>query len=687
MRKILVGCLIASLPAASTVLLARQTAPAAAISSNLTYVDVGVHDKAGNPVLGLTRNDFKIDEIIQSRKGQTIATVAFAQTAANVTAIDALPVLAPGRLTSEVIAGRSVWVLLFDTSSMERDETRRAARAAFDWMQARMTSSDLVGIATVGSTVAPILDFTNNKDRVLSALVKLASEDGPASGVGPDAPDIDVFNDDARLRGIAAICSALGVEEHRKSLVYFSASRARNGLDNRLVIQAAAEACRRAHVFVDTIDARRTEATKPVTPPRPSIGEHGGGDAGLVHASPAYLPTLDELASLTNGTALDEDSDVSDVFDQAAKDVSSYYILGYRSTNTAKDGGYRQIDVRLRNSANSYKLDHAWAAYHADRDASHAGAAADASPELPLLLSVGCFRLASRTVDPYAGHLPGCWPAFSSDRYGPTGAWSPFDGCLPTKADAGAAAQAAPYDDHNFYVPVSIELPALVGSPGATPQRFELRGEIRDLYRRNAITRFNDTITRPRTSDQSTLEPVREQVDMMMTSGRHVLMVTVRDKNTGRSGSFEASTVVPDALPVHVSSVLLSTESRPAPASAKPKNNPLIQNGIELLPNPTNAVRPDQTMHLYYEVYDPAGGAAPNVRSSVGFYRGSENVLAMPPVEHTKLDDADRHAVIFAVDVPASSFTPGLYTCQITIDDELAGTSVTRTLDVYVRAK
>src|ERR1017187_7195260 len=122
MRKILVGCFLALLPVLSTVLLARQAAPVAP-TSNLIHVDVGVHDRAGNPVLGLTRNDFKIDEILQSRKREAIATVTFEQTAARVTAINTVPMLEAGRLTSDVVAGRRVWMLLFDASSMERNET------------------------------------------------------------------------------------------------------------------------------------------------------------------------------------------------------------------------------------------------------------------------------------------------------------------------------------------------------------------------------------------------------------------------------------------------------------------------------------------------------------------------------------------------------------------------------------
>ena len=49
-------------------------------------------------------------------------------------------------------------------------------------------------------------------------------------------------------------------------------------------------------------------------------------------------------------------------------------------------------------------------------------------------------------------------------------------------------------------------------------------------------------------------------------------------------------------------------------------------------------------------------------------------VFETPVVERTQLDAADRHAAIFQFEVPADSFKPGLYTCQVNIIDEVAGT-------------
>lgn len=44
-----------------------------------------------------------------------------------------------------------------------------------------------------------------------------------------------------------------------------------------------------------------------------------------------------------------------------------------------------------------------------------------------------------------------------------------------------------------------------------------------------------------------------------------------------------------------------------------------------------------------------------------------------PVVERTAIDDPARRAAVFQFEVPANSFTPGFYTCQINIIDTVSG--------------
>ena len=57
--------------------------------------------------------------------------------------------------------------------------------------------------------------------------------------------------------------------------------------------------------------------------------------------------TLDTLAADTGGKALLDSNDLTLGMTQVQKDMSSYYMLTYASTNTAEDGKYRRIQVKL----------------------------------------------------------------------------------------------------------------------------------------------------------------------------------------------------------------------------------------------------------------------------------------------------------------------------------------------------
>jgi len=85
-------------------------------------------------------------------------------------------------------------------------------------------------------------------------------------------------------------------------------------------------------------------------------------------------------------------------------------------------------------------------------------------------------------------------------------------------------------------------------------------------------------------------------------------------------------------------------------------------------------------------VYEPAQeNGAPQLRTSLAFYRGRVKVFETPVVERTSIDAADRHAAVFQFEVPAAGFTPGLYTCQINVVDEISSRFAFPRLELYVR--
>jgi hypothetical protein len=80
----------------------------------------------------------------------------------------------------------------------------------------------------------------------------------------------------------------------------------------------------------------------PIGPDRPPSIQQDG--AQLRQRSVA----LRDLASATDGTAVVGTNDISGALKRVVADLSSYYLLGYYSTNTKLDGRFRSISVRVR---------------------------------------------------------------------------------------------------------------------------------------------------------------------------------------------------------------------------------------------------------------------------------------------------------------------------------------------------
>jgi VWFA-related protein len=76
---------------------------------------------------------------------------------------------------------------------------------------------------------------------------------------------------------------------------------------------------------------------------RRSRGGFGGGDIG----------TLRKFSSETGGATfvVNNQNTFARIFDQIAQELRSQYSLGYTSTNTARDGKFRQIKIIPRDSS------------------------------------------------------------------------------------------------------------------------------------------------------------------------------------------------------------------------------------------------------------------------------------------------------------------------------------------------
>jgi VWFA-related protein len=554
---------------------------------------------------------------------------------------------------------------------MQPDDVQKAIDGAMKWVDQQMSPADLVAVTAINSSLQVLTDFTASKERVRSVLAALSSTDGTAfsavdastaatddaaqsatddsTTVDQSAQELDTFNNDVRLRALRTLADALRPIQQKKAIIYFSSGMQRSGTDNQVELRAAVNAALRANVAIYPVDARGLQAVIPGGSARQ--GSRGGlsaftgsAVAGQFTQLAAQQETLTSLASDTGGTAFTDTNDFGEAFTKVERDISSYYILGFSSTNPNRDGRFRRITVRVKNRSN-VKVE-AKEGYYADRDFAHTAkgdrevqlqeqlATPIPATDVPLFVSAGWFRLAA-------------------DKY---------------------------------YVPISLAVPGSAVPPSKDKVTLDVAGLIRD-ERGFPVGRIRDTLTVPPAStEQLASRQVLYQTGVTLPPGRFSVKVVVRENSDGLMGTFEAPVAVPELkqAPVKVSSLVLGTQLQNV--GTRKTASPLVRDGVELVPNLTHIVNHDQQVYFYYEVYDPAvDNGAPQLRTSLAFYRGKVKVFETPVVERTQVDVADRHAALFQFEVPAGSLKPGLYTCQVSIIDTVSGKFAFPRLQMYVR--
>ena len=162
-----------------------------------------------------------------------------------------------------------------------------------------------------------------------------------------------MFNNDVRLRALKTLAETLAPIEQKKAILYFSAGMQRSGQDNQVELRAAINAAVRANV-VDLSDrharpaggrARRRRAAG--QRPRQRAVLRAAACAAVLAARRRRRTRSTSLAADTGGRAFTDTNDFGEAFARVQRDMSAYYLLGYSSTNPAKDGRFRRIQVRV----------------------------------------------------------------------------------------------------------------------------------------------------------------------------------------------------------------------------------------------------------------------------------------------------------------------------------------------------
>lgn len=670
MRRIIALWLAVLLPLSSQQVGRNAESPAQPTfktSTQLVIETVVVKDKNGNTVPGLTAKDFTITEdgvpqqikFFEHQKLDESAPVAPVAETAHIEPL--------ARLTKTQIApepqgdlryrDRRLLALYFDMSAMPVPDQLRAFNAAKKFLRTQLTKSDLVAIMAFQSGAVQVLqDFTNDRDRLLSIVETLIvgeDENAPeeadtGAAFGQNDGEFNVFFTDRQLAALQTAATMLGRLNEKKSLIYFASGLRLNGTNNQAQLHATINAAIRAGVSFWPVDARGLVAQAPLGDatqgsPGGLAMYTGGGAAARAANFQRSQDTLWTLGADTGGKAFLDSNDLSAGIVQAQKATHSYYILGYYTTNDALDGKFRKIKITL-NSDVAANLDYRQGYFATkkfnkftvadkERQLEDALMLGDPVTELTIAMEIDYFQL--------------------------------------NRAE--------------YFVPVAVKIPgselALARRGGADHTLIDFIGEIKDSYG-STVSNVRDKVDiklTGTTAAELAKRPIEYDTGFTLLPGKYKIKFLARDAETGRIGTFETPFTVPnlnkEEQRIAISSVVLSSQRadlREALFNAKDKAqamvvNPLVQDGLKLIPSVTRVFSKKKEMYIYLQAYQQMAETAQPLLAFVTFYRGQTKAFETTPLRVSESLPNRLKTTPIKFTFPLEKLASGEYTCQVTV--------------------
>jgi len=359
--------------------------------------------------------------------------------------------------------------------------------------------------------------------------------------------------------------------------------------------------------------------------------------------------TLYTLASDTGGKALLDYNDLAKGILQAEQSVSSYYILGYYTTNTAQDGKFRRIKISLNTDVTA-NLDYRQGYFAGKRFSKFTAADKERQLEDALMLPDPITELTIAMEVDY----------FQLNRA-------------------------------EYFVPLAVKIPgrelALAKRGGAERTLIDFIGEIKDNYG-STITNVRDKVD-IRLSDATAIElakrPIEYDAGFTLLPGRYTIKFLARDAETGRIGTYQTAFVIPnlnkEEKRVPISSVVLSSQRvdlKDALYNAvKGKDrsesaNPLVRDGQKTIPSVTRVFSKARDMYVYLQAYQPYAADIHPFIAFVSLYAGQKKAFETRSVEVRSGSASRLKPAPIQFSIALTDLAPGKYDCQVTVLDPTA---------------
>ena len=566
------------------------------VEVNYVEIDAAVTDAQGNFVRGLTKEDF---EVLEGAKPQSISV--FSLVDIPVQKVDA-PIFATAPIEPDVRTNRRefdgrVFVLVLDDLHTHPTRTPRLRAAARQFVERYLGANDFAAVVTTGGSKTASQNFTTSRRLLVRAidgfmgqklrsatLEKLNQLPRPVPGMsGPTDPFTMERAYKARsslgtLKGVAEFMA--GIRGRRKAVVFFSEGidyDISNPIQNRDATdvlyemkQAVAEAGR-SNVSFYAIDPRGLsgfdEAIEISSLPEDnSLGVHTLQDEMRMAQD-----SLRMLAEETGGFAAVNRNDYRETFSRIIADNSSYYVIGYYSSDTRRDNRFRDVVVRVRKPGLQVRARRGYTSPRSRPAAPASPASSGTSPEL---------REALNSPLPVAG-------------LGLTASAAPFRG----EGNKGSIAVTLEIDGSQFKFTEKGD--RVIGAVELSMVAFDAGGVGRDGGRDRV-----ELTLRPQTRDAIVSRGVRITRRLQLAPGNYHLRIGARDAGSATLGTVMLDVDVPDfsKAPLVMSGVVLAASGAAGVPTARADDE---LKGV--LPAPPTTVREfarSEEIATFVEVYD-----------------------------------------------------------------------------------
>ena len=346
--------------------------PTFRVQVDAVEIDASVTDAQGNVVTDLTRDDF---EILEDGKPQTITSFALV----NIPRLRAeRPLFAANAIEPDVQSnnqaeGRLYVIALDQVRGQQILRTRRFVRR---FLEQYFAPNDLGAVVFLGrADHSKAQGLTNNPRLLLQAVDSftggLNADPAPVGALpatqgGGGAPSISVRNVEADFELREAMSSFREITEYmatvhgrRKSLLLFSQGYPQEiyrAMDYRGGVLSlpqedmhrAITAATRNNVVIYPIDPRGLSEDGGLAESETGPSTDPDARLGASFARLEARQSLTAIATATGGFALSNSNSFENAFDRIVQENSTYYVLGFSSTNERRDGRNRKLEVRVK---------------------------------------------------------------------------------------------------------------------------------------------------------------------------------------------------------------------------------------------------------------------------------------------------------------------------------------------------